>query len=116
MSQRRRAKPIEVHQQKGKIGSDVNVAQPFAKLDAIDNVDLVSCTDMLAAQVAVPVANHSRGGAPFNQLSIGIDEAAVEKIDTLELRFADGVADEPTAFFQVAIYDFSNCLGGAVSD
>ena len=110
-----RIEAIEVHQEKGDIGSDVRIAQPFAELDAIDDVDLAGDADVLAAQVAMPFADHPITGTPLEQLLIGLDEAAVEAGDTLEFRLADGVADKPAAFLEVAIDDLRHRLRGAVA-
>src|SRR5208283_671523 len=56
-----RTKTIEIHRQESDLGREVAGAQPLAEFDAIENGDLaVLKTDVLAAQVAMTLANAAR--------------------------------------------------------
>jgi len=71
--------PVEIHREEPNVRSDVDVTQPLAELDAVDDRDRIAGErDMLAAQIAVAFAYAAAERATVEQAPAQLDCAMGE--------------------------------------
>ena len=51
---------IEIHRQKGNVGSDIGIPEPLIKFDAIKDGDLISPEDMFQSKISMAISNPIR--------------------------------------------------------
>ncbi len=69
---------LEVHGEKGEIAGDVGVSEGGIELDSVHDANRSDCQHVLAAQVAVPVANEPGAPATLDLLCVERHERVAE--------------------------------------